>query len=662
MSEDALPETGIRAPAAASEPWPRIRSWRDGIRRNIGLSDVAAVLVLVMATWHLVARNGGRDPGDMLWVLGAAAVGVLVLVGTLRRTSRGFLWLFTAWSFAPLITLLDAEIRAGAVRPLTALALAPAVALATIHLWRRPWGPAALGAIVALAAMRSWYLTFFAWWGGAMGRPTWLALSWHNQSGTLMGALGVAATAAAAVLWTRTHAAGNGARPIRGAVLVAGVIAGPALAGAWLSGSRGAVIASGMGLAAVVLGLARGGALKRATPALAGVLLAATVVVVGLESMVRSDAGQPLAARDHSAIGNLSERFGYWEAAVGMAKSRPLTGWGPGSYRWASVPHYPDATGLSSSAHNEYLEVLAESGLVGAGPVWLAAIAMALLTGAAILRRSFHADNRHAGALAAAGAVVVLGVHAGLDFDWDYPLLLALLVMGGAVLWAGRSDPTPDGQPALYPAAGPVLTAAAAGGALLLCGAAIAGAVGSAHGHPAWELNRPLAGSMAAARAGDLPTARAHIATARRWNPGAPSLPAFAAIVEHHAGTITDSTLAAAVDRGMHAADHLLVATRLYISGNPPATRAILDDLVPLIEARRRRERSDLVVQVADLQLRTEAALSGCDAAAAMAGPVGAWVESFTVPAGSVNDLLISVGKDIGCDLRDAVLDSPTSS
>jgi O-antigen ligase len=625
----------------------------EAVRRNAGLRDGVAVLVLFMATWHLVARNGGRDPGDMLWVLGVAAVGVVVLVGTLRRTTRGFLWLFAAWSFAPVITLVDAEIRAGAVRPLTALALAPAVALATIHLWRRPWGPAALGVIVALAAMRSWYLTFFAWWGGAMGRPTWLALSWHNQSGTLMGGLGVAATAAAAVLWSRTP--GKGARPVRGAVLVAGVVAGTALAGAWLSGSRGAVIAAGIGLAAVVLGLARGGSLRRAAPALAGVLLAAAVVVIGLESMVQSDAGQPLATRDQSAAGNLSERFGYWEAAAGMAKSRPLTGWGPGSYRWASVPHYPDHTGLSSSAHNEYLEVLGESGLVGAGPVWLALIALALLTGAAILRPSYHdqADSRHAGALAAAGAVVVLGVHAGLDFDWDYPLLLGLLVMGGAVLWAGRSGPTPDGAPALSSAARPGLTAAAAGGALLLCGVAIAGAVGTAHGDPAWELNRRLAGSMAAARAGDLPAARAHIVAARRWNPGAPSLPVFAAIVEHHAGTITDSTLAATVDRkGLHAADHLLVAMRLYISGNPSAARAILDSLVPMLEARRRWGGSDLVVQVADLQLRAEAALSGCDAAAAMVGPIGGWVESFDVPADAIDHLLVSVRNGTGCDVR----------
>lgn len=633
------------------------------VRRRVRLSDAVAVLVLLMATVHLVAHDGGRAAGDMLWVLVVGAVGTLVLIGTLRRTSHVVVWLLAVWAFAPLIALLDAEIRAGAVRPLTGAALAPAAALATIHLWRRPWGPATLGSILALAAGRSWYLTFLGWWGSAGGRPTWMALSWHNQSGTLMGVLGVAATATAAVLGTHTAVKGDAGRiglPVHAATLVAGGLAGATLAGAWLSGSRGAVIATGIGLVAVVVGLLRRGALQRAAPALAGVVLATTIAVIGLEAMVESDAGQPLAVRDQAAGQNLSERFGYWQAVVGMVSSRPLTGWGPGSYRWASVPHYPDDTGLTSSAHNEYIEVLGEAGLVGAAPVWFATLAIATLAGAAILRGPQRSgpDGPRAGALAAAGAVVVLGVHAGLDFDWDYPVLLALFAMGGAVLWAERSGPgsgaVTDAEPSASPSTGPVPTLAATAGMLLLLGVAIAAAALTARGDTRWDLNRQLGGAMAAAHAGDIPTARAHIETARRWNPGAPALPVLVAVVEHHANTITDADLAATV--GPRTASHgeqLLVANRLFATGNAAAARAITDGLAPVLEARRRWGVRDGAIEVAALRLRTEAALAGCDAAAALADPVRRWLASFDVPAASVENLLTSIANDTGCRMSE---------
>lgn len=601
-----------------------------------------------MATVHLVANNGGRSAGDMFWVLVVAGASVPLLIPALQRTSYFVVWLVAGWAVAFLLSLVFAEIRAGAVRPLTAVALAPVVAIAAIHMWMRPWGPAALGGILAIAAARSWYLTFLAWWGGAMGRPTWLALSWHNQSGTLMGALGVAAAATAAALQSDSTAQVRARRAVQ---VTAIVIAGATLAGAWLSGSRGALVATGLGLLVVIIALARGQELRAAMPALAGVLLVTVVVAGALEGMVQSEAGQPLTTRDQTASHNMSARFGYWRAATGMALSRPLTGWGPGSYRWASVPFYPDHVTLTSSAHNEYIEILAEGGLIGALPVWLAAIAAALLAAHVVLRGPIRENStgRRAGLLAGAAAAVVLGSHAAIDFDWDYPLLLALFATAGAVLWAESAQRS--GTVAAGPrriALAPVLIASIS--LLLLMGAAIAGAALVRQGDVRWDLNAPLSRAVAAVKAGDVTVAREHLAGIRAWNPGAPPLPILAAIVDHQAGEISDTSLVAAIDpRATFHSDQLLIAYRLYESGNVAAARGVVERLTPVLEARRRWGVGSHAIQVATIKLATEGMLEGCAAAVALAPSVVEWVNQFGVPPSSTGDLLRTASELTDC-------------
>ncbi len=628
---------------------PASRANRHGVARTPAiLADVGAAAILLASTVHLVAQNGGRDPRDMFAVLIVCALGVLPLIPSLRRTSPRLAWLIAAWSLAPLVALLLAEVRAGAVRPLAAAALGPPVVIATIHLWRRRWGPAAIGSILALAAARSWFLTFLAWWGGALGRPTWLALSWHNQSGTLMGALGVAGAATAAV---------RGGRPAgrkeRVAAVVAGALGAACLAGAWLSGSRGAVVATGLGLVAVGVGLARGGALRRGGPVLAVVVVAAALVVGGLEGMVQSDSGQPLASRDQTASGNLTSRFGYWEAAVGMALSRPLTGWGPGSYRWASVPHYPEDTNLTSSAHNEYLEVLGESGLVGSIPVWLAALAVAVLAGSTLLDRRGPSVPRQAGAVAAAVTALVLGLHAGLDFDWDYPLLLALLAVSAGILWAHQAESATISHP--EPRVGATAALAAATGTLVLLAVAVAAATVTRQGEQPWDLGRALGSAVAAVETGDLADvagATARLATADRWNPGAPPIPVLTALLGHTAGTVSDSTLLAMVDpRTTPHPLQILTARRLRASGAGNEALEVIQALEPVLLARARWGVTAQALDAAALKLRLRAELDGCAAAATRVEPARRWLQEFQVEPEAVDTALAEVERETGCEL-----------
>lgn len=112
-----------------------------------------------------------------------------------------------------------------------------------------------------------------------------------------------------------------------------------------------------------------------------------------------------------------------------MFADAPLTGTGPGSYRWSSVPVYPDDANLTSSAHNEYLQALGEQGLIGGVALLGSALGLAWLV-LGVLRR----PGEDAVEVAAAGGVTVLAAHAAIDFDHSYPLLLALLAVAGATL------------------------------------------------------------------------------------------------------------------------------------------------------------------------------------------------------------------------------------
>lgn len=648
-----LESSSTESPGMAALPR---RCWQQ-VTKHVGPPDAGAAGLLLLSTVYLVARNGGRAPGDMLWVLAAATAVTLLLVPTLRRLPLSGTLLYGAWSASFLVAVAAAEIRAEGLRPLTAAALAPAIFLSTVRVWQRRWGPAVLAGVLALAAGRSWWLAFLAWWGGSQGRPTWLALSWHNQSGTLMGVFGVAAAGVTAVLLSQGRRGVDRDKGRGPWIAMSVALAGVTLAGTWLSGSRGAVIATAGGLLALAVGLGRRYRTHRSAVALAAVGVVAVAAVAGLEGMVQAETGSPLATRDQTAGHNLVARLGYWEAAAGMAATRPVTGWGPGSYRWASVPFYPSDVTLTGSAHNEYLEALAEGGLVGALPVWLASLCFGWLALGVLLRPTPGSRSmaRQAGAVSAAACAILLLVHAGVDFDWDYPLLLALLALCGGVLVGERlAARTAEGARPTN-RAGALAAGASAGAVLILLVIAVA-AVGLARkGHAPWEMREPLGRAVAALQVGDVDAAESALDRVAAWNPGAAPLLPLRTMVAHHRGQIPDSTLAAAVDaEATGHTEQLLVAQRLYRSGSPAAARALVDRLKPVLENRRVWKVGGAALGLAALRLATEAALRGCGAAAGLVDPTRRWLSTFGIAENSIDELLVQVADDTGCTLHSA--------
>ncbi len=196
-----------------------------------------------------------------------------------------------------------------------------------------------------------------------------------------------------------------------GAACVSGV-------GLVLTNSRGAWAATAAGIALL-------GVLRR--PRSSGFFgygrPLALVSIVSLVVGLWAAASAPLPA--------MGDRPSYWRVALEDAATHPLVGSGAGSFDDFWVEHRPIPANVRD-AHSLYLEVLAELGPVGL--VLLLALLAAPLVAAARLRA------RPVVAAAAAGYLAYL-VHAGLDWDWEYPVVtLAGLASGAALLIAARTE------------------------------------------------------------------------------------------------------------------------------------------------------------------------------------------------------------------------------
>ena len=190
-------------------------------------------------------------------------------------------------------------------------------------------------------------------------------------------------------------------------------------------------------------------------------------------------------------------RLDYWTAAWDQHRLAPWLGAGAGSFEqhWLSERTFYSQV---RDAHSLYAESLGEIGWIG----------FALLVAALGLPAAVALRRRGATPFVpvAFGAYVGFVVHAGVDWDWEVPvLMLAGLACGTALV---RS--TPAGEDALPPlAVGGVARAGALVALIALAVFSVVGIVG----------NRALAASRDAADAGRWPAATAQAQTAVRWAP-----------------------------------------------------------------------------------------------------------------------------------------------
>jgi O-antigen ligase len=178
--------------------------------------------------------------------------------------------------------------------------------------------------------------------------------------------------------------------------------------------------------------------------------------------------------------GSTEPRAAYWSVAWHDYTRHPALGSGAGTFGYAWVRSgkvlvYAGAL----DAHSLYVETLAELGPVGL----LLVVALLLLP----LRRVVR-DRAVPYVATVAGAYCAFVIHAGLDWDWELPVVIVAALACGAGLLAGAPVPPERLRPRAR--------AGFAVGALVLAGCAIAGA--RSHAVPAAQTARaPHRGALA---------------------------------------------------------------------------------------------------------------------------------------------------------------------
>lgn len=218
---------------------------------------------------------------------------------------------------------------------------------------------------------------------------------------------------------------------------VLGLLGILALAALALSGSRGGWLSFAVGLAALVPA-------RRVRAMLPAAVLAAAGlgVAVGLATWVgspASDAPAPFSVgtRDPS----LSMRFDIWRGTLSMIGDHPWTGTGLGTFRWAYASYErPGEWLITQQAHNDYLQLAAETGLVGAALALWGLVAF----GRRVLRRALSRAGGRPTTVAAAAAVLAGLVHAVVDFPLQMPAVALLFSILAGVVASAAEDQAPE--------------------------------------------------------------------------------------------------------------------------------------------------------------------------------------------------------------------------
>ena len=402
--------------SAASDAPSRELAPTGAFARDRRVATAAAVAGSLVA---LGAAGGGSSAGSWPW----ATAGFALLAASafvhdgVRWIPRRALWfggallalsawtgLSAFWSIDPSASLRELERDA-----LYVAAIASALALL------RFGGKAAVAAGVALGATALGGYSLVVFMTGR-GRTAfdWSVPSAPTGYSNALAALGVLGAIAAVSL---AAAAGTARTRLAGLSLLA--VLCPTIV---LTRSVGAMLAAGVA-AAAALGV-WGRPLLRRRPR--GAVLAACVLLAG--GVV---AGAFLERRDLLR----NDRVAYWRVAAKDLKSHVAVGSGAGTYAAYWSRHPQRAYFAPLHAHSLYLETGAELGAVGL-VLLLAMLALPLS----------EIGSRDAIRLGATCGFLAFVLHAGVDWDWDVPvvttaaLYLASVLVGGSR--AGRAPPS----------------------------------------------------------------------------------------------------------------------------------------------------------------------------------------------------------------------------
>jgi len=264
---------------------------------------------------------------------------------------------------------------------------------------------------------------------------------------------------------------------------------------------------------------------------------------------------------DALLVASGSGRWNHWIVAADEWKSAPLAGTGAGDFRFYWNERR-DNTVYVINAHSLYLEVLAESGIIGLALLLVPPVAVLAAAGGVRLRRSDAALSRELMLAVAGGGAVAL--HLGADWDWQLPaVVLPAVVLGAGALKAASIVLGEDGRGART--AGLLVALSCVAAVLVL-----AGPVGSAF---------RFEDAKAAAARGDLGRALELVRDAARLDPASADAHRIEAFVLADLGRprASDAAFAEALRRSPHEwSIYADWSARMYRRGQLRASRVLL--------------------------------------------------------------------------------------
>jgi O-antigen ligase len=236
------------------------------------------------------------------------------------------------------------------------------------------------------------------------------------------GGLLAALIATIVVLLRAQHPRGSLLDPLAGAV-----VAAVALLPSMLNARLGWAIALiGVALGVVTAALAESSRLMRRVARGAAVI-----------AIIAAGVAIPATALGGRVTVSSMDRGRVWSETWSQVDERPWFGTGPGTYRLEAAKG--DELVTTRFAHNEYLQTLSETGIVGLSSV---VAAIAFFAGSAYrARRAIGAD----GFTVILASGVAFLAHSAVDFLWRIPLLVCVLfALYGATVTAIRRDRDPS--------------------------------------------------------------------------------------------------------------------------------------------------------------------------------------------------------------------------
>jgi O-antigen ligase len=168
------------------------------------------------------------------------------------------------------------------------------------------------------------------------------------------------------------------------------------------------------------------------TPVLAvGALIIAGIIWVGADPIIERIARDAAPSADQPAETFFSSRGWVWRDTLTMIRANPVLGAGLGAYRTA-FPIYSESDGslIVAQAHNDYLQIVADCGLVGG----VMALCFIVILFRSVFRGIGSRDKAISGiALGSGAGLFAMLVHSLLDFNLQVPSNILLFLVLSAV-------------------------------------------------------------------------------------------------------------------------------------------------------------------------------------------------------------------------------------